>query len=147
MYRYLAIVWNPLNVAAARTLETCRTAAFKQPQWSVAYQGAGMLALQVDASRGAATAHILQQGAGVVLCTVFERNRTDYSVACPVQLDETQSRRIVDTAGQHLIDKIVRITSLAKAEAPMEDRLVPPNKVQSALQQLATRPRIRGTAA
>lgn len=51
------------------------------------------------------------------------------------------------TAGQHLIDKIVRITSLAQADVPTDDRLVVPNKMQSALQQLATRPRIRGTAA
>lgn len=51
------------------------------------------------------------------------------------------------TAGQHLIDKIVRITSLAQANTPMDDRLVAPNKMQSALQQLATRPRIRGNAA
>lgn len=51
------------------------------------------------------------------------------------------------TAGQHLIDKIVRITSLAQADTPMDDRLVAPNKMQSALQQLATRPRIRGNAA
>lgn len=51
------------------------------------------------------------------------------------------------TAGQHLIDKIVRITSLAQADVPPDDRLVAPNKMQSALQQLATRPRIRGNAA
>lgn len=51
------------------------------------------------------------------------------------------------TAGQQLIDKIVRITSLAQADTPMDDRLVAPNKMQSALQQLATRPRIRGNAA
>lgn len=51
------------------------------------------------------------------------------------------------TAGQHLIDKIVRITSLAQANTPMDDRLVAPNKMQSALQQLAARPRIRGNAA
>lgn len=51
------------------------------------------------------------------------------------------------TAGQQLIDKIVRITSLAQANATVDDLLVAPNKVQSALQQLASRPRIRGTAA
>lgn len=103
MYRYLAIVWNPLNVTAVRTLESCRTAGFKHPQWSVAYQGAGMLALHMDASRGAATTHTLHRAEGVVLGTLFERNRTDYSVAAPVQLDETQSRRIIDSAGQRLI--------------------------------------------
>jgi hypothetical protein len=51
------------------------------------------------------------------------------------------------TAGQHLIDKIERITSLAQTNAPVGDQLVVPNKMQSALQQLATRPRISGSAA
>jgi hypothetical protein len=63
-------------------------------------------------------------------------------------------------AGQQLIDRLARITSAARAPAneftghrsaapPAEDdRLEPePNKVQSALQQLSMRPRIRGNAA
>ena len=51
------------------------------------------------------------------------------------------------TAGQQLMDKIARITSAARNGQPMDERLGEPNKVQSALQQLAMRPRIRGTAA
>ena len=51
------------------------------------------------------------------------------------------------TAGQQLMDKIARITSLARNNQPLEDRLAEPNKVQSALQQLAMRPRTRGNAA
>ena len=60
-------------------------------------------------------------------------------------------------AGQQLIDRLARITSAARApEAfastwplqPEDDRLeAEPNKVQSALQQLSMRPRIRGNAA
>jgi hypothetical protein len=51
------------------------------------------------------------------------------------------------TAGQQIMDKIARITSVARNGQPMEDRLSEPNKVQSALQQLSMRPRIRGNAA
>lgn len=51
------------------------------------------------------------------------------------------------TAGTMLMDKIAKITSVARQNQPMDDRLVEPNKVQSALQQLAMRPRIRGNAA
>lgn len=105
MYRYLAIVWNPLNVTAARALESCNTAAFKQPLWSVAHQGAGMLALHVEASRGAAATHILPRGEGVVLGTLFQRNPAEHSSTSAPRLDETQARRIIDTAGQHLIDR------------------------------------------
>lgn len=67
MYRFVVIVWNPLNVAAARSLESCRTGAFKSPQWSVAHQGPGVIAWHMEASRGSATAHILHRSEGVVL--------------------------------------------------------------------------------
>jgi hypothetical protein len=50
-------------------------------------------------------------------------------------------------AGQQVMDKIARITSLARNSQPLEDKLAEPNKVQSALSQLAMRPRIRGSAA
>ena len=51
------------------------------------------------------------------------------------------------TAGQQIMDKIARITSVARNGQPIDDRLAEPNKVQSALQQLSMRPRIRGNAA
>ena len=51
------------------------------------------------------------------------------------------------TSGQQLMDKIAKITSVARASVPLEDRLNDANKVQSALHQLAMRPRIRGDAA
>mgnify|MGYP000557152396 CR=1 FL=1 len=51
------------------------------------------------------------------------------------------------SAGQQLMDKIAKITSLARNSQPLDDKLAEPNKVQSALQQLSMRPRIRGNAA
>ena len=51
------------------------------------------------------------------------------------------------TAGQQLMDKIARITTLARNNQPPDEMVVEPNKVQSALQQLAMRPRVRGNAA
>ncbi|MGC4077417.1 MAG: DUF6468 domain-containing protein [Rubrivivax sp.] len=51
------------------------------------------------------------------------------------------------SAGQQIMDRLARITNAARAQ-PIEDRLeAEPNKAQSALQQLALRPRIRGNAA
>ena len=50
-------------------------------------------------------------------------------------------------AGQSVMDKIAKITSLARNGQPLEEKLAEPNKVQSALSQLAMRPRIRGNAA
>ena len=51
------------------------------------------------------------------------------------------------TAGHQVMDKIAKITSVARSSVPMDDRLSEPNKVQSALDQLSMRPRIRGNAA
>jgi hypothetical protein len=50
-------------------------------------------------------------------------------------------------AGQGVMDKIARITSLARNSQPIEEKLAEPNKVQSVLSQLSMRPRIRGNAA
>jgi hypothetical protein len=51
------------------------------------------------------------------------------------------------SAGQQIMERLARITNAARAQ-PLDDRLEPePNKVQSALQQLSLRPRIRGNAA
>ena len=49
--------------------------------------------------------------------------------------------------GQQIMDRLARITSAARGTQPFDDRLDEPNKVQSALQQLSMRPRIRGNAA
>ena len=51
------------------------------------------------------------------------------------------------TAGQQVMDRIAKITSAARNSQPLDDRLAEPNKAQSALAQLAMRPRIRGNAA
>jgi hypothetical protein len=56
------------------------------------------------------------------------------------------------SAGQQIMERLARITSAARTlpveDDRLDDRLEPePNKVQSALQQLSLRPRIRGNAA
>ena len=51
------------------------------------------------------------------------------------------------SAGQQIMEKIAKITSVARYGQPVDDRLEDTTKVQSALQQLTTRPRIRGNAA
>jgi hypothetical protein len=51
------------------------------------------------------------------------------------------------TAGRQLMDKIARISSATSRATPMDERHAEPSNLQSALQQLALRPRIRGDAA
>ena len=56
-------------------------------------------------------------------------------------------------AGQSLMERIAKITSVAQAREPMvpaeapKPVVPPPSKLQSALQQLAARERVRGSAA
>ena len=50
------------------------------------------------------------------------------------------------TAGTTLVDRLAKITSAARGTAPT-DAVGGTEKVQSALQQLAMRPRMRGNAA
>ena len=50
-------------------------------------------------------------------------------------------------AGRSVMDKIAKITSAAKREQAFEESASEPRKLQSALQALAMRPRIRGDAA
>ncbi|MBK8083837.1 MAG: chemotaxis protein [Devosia sp.] len=49
------------------------------------------------------------------------------------------------SSGRQVMDKIARITTAARQ--PGGERIEEPNRVQSALQQLSMRPRIRGDAA
>jgi hypothetical protein len=51
------------------------------------------------------------------------------------------------SAGQQVMDKIAKITSVARNAQPLDDRMAEPNKAQSALQQLSMRSRMRGNAA
>jgi Domain of unknown function (DUF6468) len=53
------------------------------------------------------------------------------------------------SAGASLMDRIAKITSVARHSQSLEPapEEAAPNRVQSALQQLASRPRMRGTAA
>lgn len=51
------------------------------------------------------------------------------------------------TAGRQLIDKIARITSASRTGEPAAERPAEPNKIQSALEQLSRRSRMRGNAA
>lgn len=50
-------------------------------------------------------------------------------------------------AGRELVDRIAKITNAAARAAPVADPIAGTEKVQSALQQLAMRPRMRGNAA
>lgn len=103
MYRYLALVWNPLSVESTRALESFNLAASMPKHWSVTYEGPGILTLHSRREPAAARSYVLQGRRGVILGKLFERHCSDYSRE--VAFDELRSARIVRGGGQLLIDE------------------------------------------
>lgn len=104
MYRFLALVWNPHNIAAARTAESLKTSVARHAGWTVGYEGTGMFVLLADNAPTAGRTHALRSRDGVVLGQLFRRNCRDYSRAQELEFDEAQSADIVRSGGQKLVD-------------------------------------------
>jgi len=108
MNRLLAIVWDPRNLQAARTLETLNPGlAADSPlePWVRAYQGPGAVVLRHRQHHSNPTqVYSLGERRGVIIGRLFERRQNDYSTAPKLSFDEHQARRIVESAGQCLID-------------------------------------------
>ena len=109
MNRLLAIVWDPRNLEAVRALETLNPGAYttRQPEsWVAVYQGPGALVLHHRQHHDKpAQVYSLGERRGVIVGRLFERRQDDYSSAARISFDERRSRRIVESAGQYLIDE------------------------------------------
>jgi len=95
----------------------------------------------------------LVQATGLANAAIQELKATaqDAETVLEARLGEAEEQRLElanhVSAGQQIMERLARITNAARAQ-PLDGRLEPePNKVQSALQQLSLRPRIRGNAA
>jgi asparagine synthase (glutamine-hydrolysing) len=105
VYRYLALVWDPLSVASARTLESFNLAASLPQHWSVTYQGPGILTLHSSREPPAARSYVLEGRRGVILGKLFKRRCSDYSRQREVTFDELRSAKLVRSGAQLLIDE------------------------------------------
>lgn len=105
MQRYLAFVWDSCNLESARTYQSWRAAsASKLAEWTVACEAPGTLVLHTGPRRGLAEAYPLANNSGVVLGRLFASGAGEYSTAPHIAFDADETRRIVDSAGQHLVD-------------------------------------------
>lgn len=104
MYRYVAFVWNPHGDVGAHGRECLDLLNAGHKQWSIAHEGPGILAMHVAREPGTAPSHRLHGHAGVILGQLFDRRCDEYSAAREVRFDASQSRTLIDSGGQYLID-------------------------------------------
>ncbi|MDY6947254.1 MAG: asparagine synthase-related protein [Pseudomonadota bacterium] len=106
MRRYLVLLWDPQSLAAQRTLDTLDVeSTLPAAQWAAAYEGPGIRVLQFARDRDTAQTYRLQDRAGVVLGRLFDRRHADYSMAATLCFDASETRKILNSAGQHLIER------------------------------------------
>ena len=106
MHRYLAIVWNPLNLESVRTFQSLMLASATKPaEWVVACEESGTLVMHTGLRPASAEAYRLKNSGGVVLGRIFDRNHSDYAAVPDVDFDAGETRKIVSSGGQHLVDR------------------------------------------
>src|ERR1700761_5647475 len=107
MFRYVGLIWDPSNPdGVTKADDFARRLAHERPWRKVLHaNGLQVWCCGNLAANAALTAHLLANGAGVVLGTVFLRNSSGGSSALGpnVGFSEQESTRIVDTRGKALI--------------------------------------------
>lgn len=106
MFRYLAFIWQD-DDAAARESARCLIDRHSShlPEWHVALRRKGLFVGYAGTRVGSSEPHYLGGGGGVVLGKLFERSANSPSVAAPLALDESRTRRILDSRGRDLVDR------------------------------------------
>jgi asparagine synthase (glutamine-hydrolysing) len=106
MQRYIALLWNVRSLDSLRTLDALDvTSALPTRDWSTAHHGPGILVMQPRTQHVAAQIHPLRDQAGVILGRLFDRHHDDYSTAPALSFNDSDTRKIVNSAGQHLVDR------------------------------------------
>lgn len=105
MYRYVALVWNPENAAAARTSRELLGAVTAQPDWSLARVCPGTIVLHTHSPSTSGRTLQLSGNRGAILGHLFPRGSLEGSAhGQKVSLDEDESEKIVASGCKDLID-------------------------------------------
>lgn len=105
MLRYIAVTWSASNprqaAAAARIARACEA----QRQWHCALERDGIRVFHTSAGQEPGECHVLQEGSGVILGTIFERSAaTDTVPRSAPRFDALATERITSSSGRALID-------------------------------------------
>ncbi len=110
MYRYIALIWNEADDSATRTArflaDHFRSTATK---WETAYSGSGLQVLHAGEEKGRMQAYPVspkqeEDAGGVILGKLFDRPGAPDTLPGNVDLSTGEARRVIETAGRHLID-------------------------------------------
>jgi len=105
MHRYLAVIWDTLREEDAEISQLLRGAVKSRPaEWTVAYDGPGAMVVHAVLPAKATQCYRLNGAAGVVLGRLFNAVG-DGAALRPVSFDDNETNRIVNSAGQRLIDR------------------------------------------
>lgn len=106
MQRYLAMLWDPLNLESVRTFQSFNLTAGNKPAgWVGVCETPGMVVLHTGARRDSAEIHLLEGHGGVVLGRLFDRRQRDHGAASRIVFDGPATRDIVNSGGQPLVDR------------------------------------------
>ncbi len=106
MFRYIALVWNVSDEQQSRTAESL-DGRLRARQWTPVLIAEGLRTFCVDLGSGTLRAQPLANDAGVILGTLFERNRDvdDDSPARRITLTAHSCEAILASQGRWLIEK------------------------------------------
>ncbi len=106
MFRYIALIWNPLNPAESAAAELIdRLIAERVPTLRRCFLNDGISVLCSDAKGSSLNVHPLHGNSGVVLGRLFRRNAdiNDDSPAAEGTFDSTDDERLAASKGRSLI--------------------------------------------
>ncbi|HEY0941587.1 MAG TPA: asparagine synthase-related protein [Steroidobacter sp.] len=105
MQRYLAMLWDPLNLESVRTFQSFGLSSGSKPAgWVSARDASGMFVMHTGMRHGSAEAYLLPNGGGVVLGRLFDRRQGDYTTTPRIDFNDASAREIVNSGGKYLVD-------------------------------------------
>jgi len=105
VFRYVAFVWNEQDPAAREAARALlQRQAAMAPGWRVALRGNGVEVRCTRAAPDSCDSYEVGEGEGVVLGDLFARSPEGVSTAAPRPIGAQDSRAMLDSNGQHLIE-------------------------------------------
>jgi asparagine synthase (glutamine-hydrolysing) len=106
MYRYFALIWNPIDLAAAANARLLSERLLSRHSgWARAFEAVGVVAFHAGLGAGASGTVLLDHGAGAVFGRIFNRDMPTTAAALRIDFADEMSLQIVQTGGRRLIER------------------------------------------
>lgn len=104
MHRYLALIWNPADSSADQRAASTEASLLAASPWGVAYRNGGVAVMYQPSHLQSRHIRHLTDLHGLVLGSLFRRTtQTSHSPAADTRFDASETRRIVESKGHHLV--------------------------------------------